>query len=719
MSRRKSTPRKLDSARLAREVRVAARSLRPPVEMHPAVTRRLGKLRVRADKLRWRCDPSVFDFRSTKDIVGAHRFFGQEGALRALRMGLSIDGLGYNVFVCGLGGTNKILRLSEFARTVVRRSEAVVDRLYVQNFEDPRRPTLLELPTGQGARFQAEVHQTLNLLHDRLEKLPPRTWRREAADLMAPRIDRLLTRFPVASVKAWLGNWRRQLLQRIREVPIEEFEVNFLGQPVIDRRGARVVVETNPTHANLFGWIGRRGVGDQAPVPHFTEIRRGSFLEAAGGVLIVDANDLYLAPGAWTTLKNCLKHGTLEIQDGDPSAPARTGIIKPEPIPIGVKVVLVGDYHLYDYLFEVDPDFREIFKIRVDFQSEVDLTPRVLKRQFPGFVAEICRSAELRPVAPTGVAALAEYSVRQAGRRGKITAQSTLIADVLREADYWALQAGRRLISGEDVERAIAEAIDRVNFLEKKIAEMIEDGTILISLGGSRVGQVNGLAIYDVGDYAFARPSRITCETAVGHGGIVNIERESGFSGRSHDKGVQILAGYLRSCFAQSRPLSLTASVCFEQSYSGIDGDSASATEVYAILSSLSGLPIRQDVAVTGSVNQKGDMQPIGGVNEKIEGFFDCVRAGRATGQEGVIIPVSNVDDLMLRKDVVRAVERGKFHIFAIESVSDGIEILTGVPAGRRRKSGRYPAGCVYARVEARLEDLANSLRRYEATSEE
>lgn len=247
---------------------------------------------------------------------------------------------------------------------------------------------------------------------------------------------------------------------------------------------------------------------------------------------------------------------------------------------------------------------------------------------------------------------------------------------------------------------------------------MIADGTILISFRGSRVGQVNGLAIYDMGDYAFGKPSRITCETSVGQGGILNIERESGFSGRSHDKGVQILAGYLRACFAQSRPLSLTASICFEQSYSGIDGDSASATEIYAILSSLSGLPIRQDIAVTGSVNQKGDMQPIGGVNEKIEGFFDCVRAARPTGQEGVIIPRANVDDLMLRRDVVQAVARGTFHIYAIDSVSDGIEILTGIPAGKRRKNGTYPPDCVYARVEARLEDLANHLRRYESSSE-
>lgn len=716
MSRRRST-RKLESAPRPPNLRVPALVSEDPVAIHPHVSRRLDRFRVDPKKLRWTCDSRVFGFRSTRDVRGSKPFFGQGRALETVRMGIAMDGLGYNLFICGLGGTNKILRLTEYVRSVASRRGPVPDRVYVQNFSDPRRPRLLELPCGKGERFQTDVHQLLNRLHDRLEKTPAARWRREARSFLGPRLEKLRARYPYPGVERWTDRWLRALLAEIRAVAVEDYEVNFLGRAVAER-GPRVIVETSPTHANLFGWIGRRGIGDQTPVPHFTEIRRGSFLEADGGVLVVDANDLYFAPGAWATLKNCLKYGTLEIQDGDPSAPARMGIIKPEPIPVRVKVVLVGDYHLYDYLFETDPDFQEIFKIRVDFQTETDLTSRVLRSEFPALVADVCESESLRPVSAAGLAALAEYGVRRAGRKKKITAQSAIIADVLREADFWASQARRRSISADDVERAIREAIDRVNFLERKIAEMIADGTILISFRGSRVGQVNGLAIYDMGDYAFGKPSRITCETSVGQGGILNIERESGFSGRSHDKGVQILAGYLRACFAQSRPLSLTASICFEQSYSGIDGDSASATEIYAILSSLSGLPIRQDIAVTGSVNQKGDMQPIGGVNEKIEGFFDCVRAARPTGQEGVIIPRANVDDLMLRRDVVQAVARGTFHIYAIDSVSDGIEILTGIPAGKRRKNGTYPPDCVYARVEARLEDLANHLRRYESSSE-
>ncbi|MEM7233790.1 MAG: AAA family ATPase [Planctomycetota bacterium] len=720
MKRRKPT-RKLDVVRRRSQSRGGGRAA-PAVETVPEVAKRTTRHRVAPKNLCWTCDPKDFDFRSTREIQRGSKpgrsggtpncFIGQKPALEALKMGLGMDSPGYNVFVCGLSGGDKMPQLVDEVRRLRKKGRRVSDRVYVQNFGDPRRPRLLELPAGKGHRFQDSVSQILGKLNEALEKVPPTGWRRRANEILDEQVAKICKRYPYPQVEEWIDEWQRQMLAGIRTALIEDFEVNCLGQPV-ESNGANVVVETTPTHANLFGWIGRRGVGDQTPVPHFTEIRRGSYLEADGGVLVIDANDLFCAPGAWSSLKNCLKYGNLEIQDGDPSAPARSGIIKPEPIPTQVKIVLVGDYVLYDYLFDSDPDFAELFKIRVDFQPEIQLSSRVLKRDYPRFVAGICESEGLRAVTASGVARIVQYAVRKAGRRNKISAQTALVADVLREADYWAGVNGRRNITDKDVSLAIHEAVDRVNFLEKRIAEMISEGTILISTSGANVGQVNGLAIYDMGDYLFGKPSRITCETSVGQGGIINIERESGFSGRSHDKGVQILAGYLRSRFAQNRPLSLTASVCFEQSYSGIDGDSASATEIYAILSSLSGLPIRQDLAVTGSLSQKGDIQPIGGVNEKIEGFFDCVRAGRPTGTEGVIIPKNNVEDLMLRGDVVRAVERGEFHIYSIDNVTQGLEILTGRPAGKRRKDGKYPDGTVFALVDQRLEELANDLRRY------
>ena len=718
MKRRKSR-RQLDTVSRSRNtLRRRGREGIAPVEIDPALAKRLERHRLPVSKLHWRCSTSEFDFKTTRDIKKTRAFLGQGKALKTLRMGLKMDSPGYNVFICGFGGTRKVAELGEYVLSVYNKKPRAPDRLYVQNFEDPQRPKLLELPAGEGNRLQEDVTQLLHKLHEALENQPPKKWRSTARRILETRVRAIQKAYAYPEVREWFDQWRRCFLRSIRGLMVENFEVNSLGQPA-NGKGRPVIVETNPTHANLFGWIGRRGIGDQTPAPHFTEIRRGSFMEADGGILLLDANDLYNTPGAWTTLKNCLKYGTLEIQEGDPSAPARSGVLKPEPINTRVKVVLVGDYHLYDFLFENDPDFQEIFKIRVDFQSEMNLTSKVLRRDYPAFVAGLCQAEGLRPVASSGVARIVEYAVRKAGRRNKVSAQSSLIADLLREADYWAKTSSRRCIISVDVQRAISEAIDRVNLVEKKIAEMILEGTILITTSGSRVGQVNGLAIYDMGDYFFGKPSRITCETSVGQGGIINIERESGFSGRSHDKGVQILGGYLRSCFAQNRPLSLTASVCFEQSYSGIDGDSASSTEIYAILSSLAGLPIRQDISVTGSLSQKGDIQPIGGVNEKIEGFFDCVRAGRPTGQEGVIIPRKNVEDLMLRKDVVDAVGRGQFRIYAIDNVKQGIEVLTGRPAGRRRKDGTYPPDTIFARVDRRLEELATNLRRYGEASDD
>ena len=708
------------------------------VSIDDGAARTMDRCRLEPEDLRWTCDPAVFGFSSTREVSPGRglrarpEFFGQAKAVEAVRMAFEMSSPGYNLFVCGLTGTRKVELIEELARLYTRdsngngrkRSSSArngakgsaprPDRCYVQNFDDPRRPKLLELPPGQGRKLQAEISALIHRLQVDLEKLPDKQWRPKATEILGKRIPTLVRKFRDPEAQTWLQGWGDALLRDLRHIAIEDFEVNCLGQPAA-ADGPRVVVETNPTHANLFGWIGRRSFGEQSSRPHFTEIQRGTFLEADGGVLILDASDAISSPGTWTTLKNCVKYGSLEIQDGDPSAPPRSATLKPEPIPTSVKVVLLGEYLLFDYIFEADPDFAEAFKIRVDFSSETNLTSRVTKRDVPSLIASLCAQEDLLDVAPSGVAKIVEYGVRTAGRQNKITTQTNVFEDVLREADYWARQSRRRKITGGDVDRAIDEAIARVNLVEKKISEMIAEGTILITTSGARVGQVNGLAIYDMGDYSFGKPSRITAETSVGQGGSINIEREAGFSGRSHDKGVQILCGYLRSCFAQSRPMSLTASVCFEQSYSGIDGDSASATEIYAILSSLSGLAIRQDIAVTGSLSQKGDIQPIGGVNEKIEGFYDCIhqqQGARPTGREGVIIPRKNASDLMLRRDIVEAVKKGRFQIYAIDTVADGIEVLTGVSAGKRRKNGTYPDDSVFARVDARLEELASNLRK-------
>jgi ATP-dependent Lon protease len=371
--------------------------------------------------------------------------------------------------------------------------------------------------------------------------------------------------------------------------------------------------------------------------------------------------------------------------------------------------VLIGDPQSYQIFYQHDPDFRKTFKVKADFDTSIDRTPEALQR-YASFIARTTAGEKIRPLDASATAAVVEEGVRLAGRQNKLSTRFSDIADILREANYWAEKEASDVIRGEHIDQTIAERVERRNLIEARISEMIQDGIIMIDSRGAREGQVNGLSVYDLGDYRFGRPTKITAVVATGRAGIINIERESDLSGKGHNKGMLILSGYLRSRFAQRRPLTLSASLAFEQSYSGVDGDSASSTELYALLSAISGIPLRQDIAVTGSVNQMGEIQAIGGVNEKIEGFFDTCHAAGLTGTQGVMIPQSNVADLMLRKDIVEAVQAGKFSIYPVKTIEEGIELLTGTAAGELQ-AGKYPAGSVYGKVERRLAKMARDLR--------
>src|SRR5690348_11816696 len=474
-----------------------------------------------------------------------------------------------------------------------------------------------------------------------------------------------------------------------------------------------VIFETIPTYANLFGTIHRSYDARGGWSSDFMDLRAGSLLRADGGFLIMYAMDVLTEPGVWRTLKRTLNHSKLEIQPVDAFFPFSTPAMKPEPIDIRVKIVLIGDREMYELLFNFEDDFKKIFKIRVEFDDEMNWGDEVI-RHYCGRLRKMCDDENLLPFDRGAIAALMEHGVRQAGRRGKVTARFFDIADVAREASYAAQQEHKTIVTAEHVRRALEAKIDRHNLIETKIQEMIEKGLLLIDVCGERVGQVNGLSVMELGGYAFGKPVRITASAALGKSGIINIERESNLSGRIHDKGMHIISGYLRRMFAQDKPLSLAASVCFEQSYSGVDGDSASSTEIYALLSALSGAPIRQDLAVTGSVNQQGDIQPIGGVNEKIEGYYDVCRVKGLSGKQGVLIPIENVDDLMLRSDVVEAVAQGKFHIFPVSTIEQGIEILTGLKAGSRNGAGKFEENSIFTRADERLRQMAKTLADYE-----
>ena len=474
-----------------------------------------------------------------------------------------------------------------------------------------------------------------------------------------------------------------------------------------------VIFETIPTYANLFGTIHRSYDTRGGWNSDFMDLRGGSLLRADGGFLVMYALDTLTETGVWRTLKRTLNHGKLEIQPVDVFFPFSSAALKPEPIEIHVKIILIGDRDMYELLYDYEDDFKKIFKVRVEFDEEMAWSEEVI-RQYAGRLRKLSDDEHLCPFDRTAVAVLLEHGVRRAGRRGKITARFFDLADLAREASYVAKHEKATVVTAEHVRKAQEAQIDRHNLTETKIREMVEQNLLFIDTTGARAGQVNGLSVLEIGGYAFGKPVRITAAVALGKLGIINVERESNLSGRFHDKGVQIISGYLRRTFAQDKPLSLSASVCFEQSYSGVDGDSASSTEIYAILSALSEIPIKQELSVTGSVNQQGDVQPIGGVNQKIEGFYDVCKLKGFTGTQGVLIPAENVEDLMLRDEVIEAVAKKKFHIYPVATIEQGIEILTGVRAGKRSKAGKFEPGSVFAAVDSRLREMAETLRKFE-----
>ena len=507
-----------------------------------------------------------------------------------------------------------------------------------------------------------------------------------------------------------------QMLGGAAQADLSRYKVNVIVDSC-GQKGAPIVVESNPTYYNLIGEVEQEAQFG-ALVTDFTKIRAGAFHKANGGYLVMEARDVLTNPFSWDAVKRVLKDGRIEIEEmGAQFRAFNTTTLEPEPIPANVKVVLIGEPWIYYLLFEYDEEFKRLFKVKADFGADMDRTPEAV-RDYALFVANHVRENQLRPFDAGAVARIVEYGSRLAEDQKKLSTRFSEIADMVAEASHWAAQAGHQTVTADDVQKAIDEKKYRSNRVEERIREMIDRGVIMVDTEGAVVGQVNGLSVMMLGDYEFGRPSRITARTYVGRGNVVAIDREAELSGPIHNKGVMILAGYLGGRFAQDLPLSLSASLTFEQSYEGVEGDSASSAELYALLSSLAGVPIRQNLAVTGSVNQRGEIQPIGGATAKIEGFFDVCRTKGLTGDQGVLIPAQNVDHLNLRHDVVDAVREGKFHIYAIRTVDEGIELLTGIPAGEK-VDGRFPEGTVNYRVAKRLEELAHIVQEYSAAGEE
>jgi ATP-dependent Lon protease len=481
------------------------------------------------------------------------------------------------------------------------------------------------------------------------------------------------------------------------------YEVNIILDNS-DSNYCPVIIETSPTYANLFGTIEKIHDGRGGWYTDFTKIKAGSMLRANGGYLVLNVNHLFEEPGAWKTLKRVLIYGKLEIQDIQNLFQISTSIIQPEPIEIDTKVILVGSQIVYSLLSEYEDDFNKIFKIKADFDYEIKRTDEILV-EYARVIKKLIKEEGLHEFHNTAIAKLIEIGARYAGQKNKLTTRFSVIADLAREANFWANEDGASEVRAVHVRQAFEALRERHGMAESKVDDMIKDKMIMIDTEGERIGQINGLAVYGSELYSFGRPTRITSTISLGSGNIINVERESGMSGKTYNKGVLIITGYFKETFGKDHPLAFNANLVFEQSYGGIDGDSASCAEIFALLSTLSDVPIKQSIGITGSLNQKGDVQPIGGVNEKIEGFFDVCRSRGLTGKQGVVIPIQNVKDLMLREDVVQAVEDRKFHIWSIERVEEGIEILTGIKAGERTGKN-YEANTMFGLVEKKIKDL-------------
>ena len=494
---------------------------------------------------------------------------------------------------------------------------------------------------------------------------------------------------------------------------MHRYEVNLIVDHS-ESKGAPVVVTFNPTYTNLMGET-EYDTEYGSLTTDFMKIKPGLFHQANGGYLIVQAQDICTIPHAWESLRRVIKTKEINLDSiremlSSITAPS----LKPEPIEAQLKVIMVGSDYFYELLSEGDEEFDKFFKIRADFDNEMNRNAENISK-IAGFIKSFVKRENTLEFDVGAVCAIIEYSSRAAARQDKLSTRFNYLSEILGEANTWAKLECANIITADHIHKTIFEKEDRLKLYEEKLNEMLEDDVIMIDTDGAEVGQINGLAVLDMGSYAFGTPSRITATTYVGRSGIVNIEKEARMSGQTHDKGVQIITGFLGQTYAQKFPMALSCRVCFEQNYNGIDGDSASSTELYCIISSLAEIPIRQGLAVTGSVNQKGEIQAIGGVTQKIEGFFDLCKKRGLTGNQGVLIPVSNVKDLVLKTEVINAVKEGDFHIYPITHIDEGIELLMNCPAGQKDENGEFPEDSVHGKVYNKLKRFAKLSREFES----
>lgn len=778
--------------------------------------------RVETSSLRWRCDPTDFDFETTATVEPVLNVIGQDEAVESLRFGLEIDAPGQNIFVRGLAGVGRLTLLHRLLETAQLYCPLPQDRCYVHNFEEPDRPRLLTLPRGSARMLSKRVDEMIEFirgelapalesdaLRDRRDALVARA-RSKTQELVKP-FERELKEHSLALGQVELDDMTQFVLVPLfegRPTPPEEFEdlvekgqvsaeaaervradidaysrrleevagelekvrsahrediqrlvetearrilarvvaaiekdhpqsqvQSFLAAIVNDVTGKRlgalrpepdvdftrlyrinvvadhskgdgcpVVIEALPSLQNLFGGVEREFLPNGGYRSDHLMVRAGSLLRADGGYLLLEAREVLTQPGAWRALTRALRTGQVDINQPDLESPFYGPSLKPEPAMIRVKVILIGDPGLYSLLDENDADFPHLFKVLADFDDALPRTPENVLA-YAGVLSRITEDEGLSALDRTAVAAIAEHGARVAGRSDRLTTQFGRLVDVLREAGFVARRLGKEVIDAEAVHEAIRQGRRRADLPARKFRQRVKEGTIRVQTSGRVIGQVNGLAVVHAGPLIYGFPARITATIGPGTAGAIDIEREAQLSGAIHTKGFYILGGLLRHLLRTSHPLAFSASIAFEQSYGGIDGDSASAAEMCCLLSALTELPLQQDLAMTGAIDQHGQIQPIGAVTEKIEGYFDICNEVGLSGQQGVIIPRANVIDLMLRDDVVKACDEGRFHVYAVDRIHEALELFTGVPAGELAADGTYPPGTLLHRAVERAHD--------------
>jgi lon-related putative ATP-dependent protease len=784
------------------------------------------------DKLYRYCDPNVFTFTTTDELKAFTGTVGQERALSSIDFGLSLDSMGFNIFILGENGTGKMTTIRSILEQKAKDEPVPQDWCYVYNFKDPDAPLTVSLDPGKAVLFQKDMEELIKILKveipkvfdskeyekqknkivEEAQKKQKETFasleeearekgfsvRKTVSGLMIipvkktgeplteeeyelldegtrKKIDEIgkilqeklndmvrviresekivkeaIAKFEKETALAEVGHFidevknkykehekitayfdsvKTDILEHLDDFTAPEEQAPALpfmklpkAEPAFTRytvnvlvnneacKGTPCVFESNPTYYNLFGRIEHK-IQYGIALTDFSMIKGGSLYKANGGYIVINVLDLLRNIFAYDALKRAIRNRELKIEDvWEQYRLISTITLRPEAIPLNVKVVLVGNPYLYYLLYNLDEEYRELFKVKADFDSRMDRSDENVQK-YAAFVATRCSEEKLLPFDRTGVAKIVEVGSRLADHQNKLSSRFSEITDIIRESSYWASKASSHVVTEEHVNKAMDERVFRTNRIEERLREMVLEGTIIVDTEGDKVGQVNGLAVIDLGDYSFGKPSRITAKAYAGKAGVVNIERETKMSGKIHEKAILIVTNYLGSKYATKKPISLSASITFEQLYDMVEGDSASCAELYALLSSIANIPLKQTIAITGSMDQNGDVQPIGGVNEKIEGFFDLCRLRGLDGSHGVIIPKRNVKHLMLKNNVVDAVKEGKFTIYPIDRIEEGLEILTGLPAGEPKEDGTYPEGTVNYLVVKRLTEISEAVK--------